>query len=133
MIIGAEIVPLDFPPIVLWAPDRKAYGRLSRLITAGRRRAVKGECELTFADVAEYATGLLAGLVTYPQLPDLQPLDPQSLASQSHDSDSPTSSGPASPDPTQIAQRPLFTAPVSRCRVTRWVSSASCLVTAVTC
>ncbi|MFW6170422.1 MAG: error-prone DNA polymerase [Planctomycetota bacterium] len=64
LIIGAEITPLDFPPVVLWVTDRKAYGRLSRLITLGRRRAGKGECELTFSDVAQHAEGLLAGLVT---------------------------------------------------------------------
>jgi error-prone DNA polymerase len=41
LIVGAEITPLDAPPVVLWATDRQAYGRLSRLITAGRRRAPK--------------------------------------------------------------------------------------------
>ena len=64
LIIGAEITPQDAPPIVLWATDRAAYGRLARLITLGRRRALKGECELTFDDVAQHAQGLLAGLVT---------------------------------------------------------------------
>ncbi len=66
LIIGAEIVPVDHPPIVLWATDRAAYGRLSRLITIGRRRAVKGQCELTFDDIVQHTEGLLAGLVTYP-------------------------------------------------------------------
>ena len=64
LIIGAELTPQDAPPIVLWAPDRAAYGRLARLITLGRRRAVKGECELTFDDLAQHTQGLLAGLVT---------------------------------------------------------------------
>jgi error-prone DNA polymerase len=64
LIIGAEITPRDAPPIVLWATDRAAYGRLARLITLGRRRAIKGECELTFDDLAQHAQGLLAGLVT---------------------------------------------------------------------
>ncbi len=41
LIIGAELTPRDAPPIVLWAPDRDAYGRLARLITLGRRRAGK--------------------------------------------------------------------------------------------
>ncbi len=66
LIIGAEMVPLDSAPLVLWAPDRAAYGRLSRLITLGRRRAMKGECELTFDDIAQHAQGLLAGLVNDP-------------------------------------------------------------------
>src|SRR4051812_24554086 len=61
LIIGAEVHPSDAPPVVLWATDRRSYGRLSRLITQGRRRAEKGECELTFDDIAQHAEGLAAG------------------------------------------------------------------------
>lgn len=60
LLIGAEVTPLDAPPVVLLATDRAAYGRLARLLTRGRRCAPKGECRLTFADVAEHAEGLLA-------------------------------------------------------------------------
>ena len=60
LIIGAEITPLDAPPLVLLAPDRAAYGRLARLITRGRLRCCKGECELYFSDIAELAEGLIA-------------------------------------------------------------------------
>jgi error-prone DNA polymerase len=63
LLIGAEITPIDAAPVVLWATDRKAYGRLSRLITVGRRRVEKGECQLTFDDIAKYADGLIAGVV----------------------------------------------------------------------
>ena len=49
--------------MVLWAADRAAYGRLARLITVGRRRAEKGQCRLTFDDLAGLAAGLLAGVV----------------------------------------------------------------------
>src|ERR1700749_1826806 len=35
LLIGAEITPLDAPPLLLWVTDRAAYGRLSRLITCG--------------------------------------------------------------------------------------------------
>lgn len=62
LIIGAEITPVDAPPIVLWATDRASYGRLCRLITRGRRQAPKGECVLTLQDVAEFAAGLVAGV-----------------------------------------------------------------------
>ena len=62
LVIGAEITPVDAPPVVLWATDRAAYGRLARLITCGRRRAEKGQCQITFADVAEHAEGLIAGI-----------------------------------------------------------------------
>jgi error-prone DNA polymerase len=64
LLIGAEITPSDAPPVVLWATDRASYGRLSRLITTGRRRAPKGECHLALDDIAEHHAGLLAGVVT---------------------------------------------------------------------
>jgi len=62
LLIGAEITPENGPPVVLWATDRAAYGRLARLITRGRRRAEKGECRLSVDDVAEHAAGLIAGI-----------------------------------------------------------------------
>src|SRR5438105_4489065 len=62
LIIGAEVYPLDAAPAVLWATDRKSYGRLSRLLTVGRRRAEKGKCQLTITDIAEHAEGLVAGV-----------------------------------------------------------------------
>jgi len=63
LIIGAEIIPNDAPPLVLWATNRQGYANLSRMITAGRRRASKGECWLTLADIGEYAEGLLGGVI----------------------------------------------------------------------
>ena len=60
--VGAEVFPEDSLPVVLWAPDRAAYGRLARLITCGRRRAEKGECQLEWEDIAQHAEGLLAGI-----------------------------------------------------------------------
>jgi error-prone DNA polymerase len=63
LLIGAEIRPADAPAVVLWATDRASYGRLARLITVGRRRAEKGDCRLTFADVAEHGEGLVCGVV----------------------------------------------------------------------
>ena len=67
LIIGAEFIPEDAPPVVLWASDRKGYGRLSRLLTLGRKRAAKGECRVQFEDVASLSEGLLAGAI--PHLP----------------------------------------------------------------
>lgn len=69
LIVGAEITPVDAPSVVLWATDRKAYGRLARLITVGRRAAPKGECRLTLDDVAAHAEGLLAGVIALPPSP----------------------------------------------------------------
>ncbi len=59
LLIGAEIVPEDGPSIVLLATDRNAYGRLSRLVTVGCRRAPKGKCRLKVADILEHAEGLI--------------------------------------------------------------------------
>ncbi|MFV2070521.1 MAG: PHP domain-containing protein, partial [Pirellulales bacterium] len=67
LIVGAEITLVDAPHVVLWAPDRAAYGRLSRLITVGRRRADKGDCSLAFDDLVLHADGLLAGIVPPPR------------------------------------------------------------------
>ena len=68
LLIGAEITPTDAPPIVLLATDRAAYGRLSRLITRGRRNAEKGQCRLTFDDIANHAAGLLGAMGSLPAL-----------------------------------------------------------------
>jgi error-prone DNA polymerase len=60
LIIGAEIIPVDAPPITLYATDRASYGRLARIITQGRLRTPKGACEVTLSDIAEHSQGLLA-------------------------------------------------------------------------
>jgi len=62
LIIGAEIHLHDAPPIVLLATSRAGYGQLSRLITVGRRRAVKGQCHLELADVVSCSHDLIACL-----------------------------------------------------------------------
>lgn len=66
LIVGTEVTPRDFPSLLLLPTDRKAYGRLCRLLTIGRRRAEKGSCDLAFADIAELAEGSL-GLVIPPR------------------------------------------------------------------
>ncbi len=63
LIIGAEITPVDAPPILLYAADRASYGRLARIITQGRLRAAKGECHITLEDIAQHAEGLVGALV----------------------------------------------------------------------
>ncbi|MFV1967732.1 MAG: error-prone DNA polymerase [Pirellulaceae bacterium] len=66
LIVGAEITLADGPAVIFWATDRAAYGRLSRLITVGRRRAEKGQCRLALEDLATHQEGLLAGVVPPP-------------------------------------------------------------------
>jgi error-prone DNA polymerase len=79
LLVGAEVTPADVPSVLLYAPDLRAYGQLARLLTRGRRRAPKGECHLTFADVAEHAPGLLAAVVPS-SAADPEPDDPHLLA-----------------------------------------------------
>lgn len=63
LLVGAEITLVDAAAVLIWAPDRAAYGRLTRLLTLGRRAAPKGECRLTFNDLANHAEGLLTGVL----------------------------------------------------------------------
>ena len=49
---GARLDLGDGPSLLCLPTTRRGYGALSRLITTGRRRAPKGECHLTRADVA---------------------------------------------------------------------------------
>jgi len=57
--VGSRLVFADGTPDLLAYPeDRAAYGRLCRLLTTGNRRAEKGDCILTVADLKEFSTGL---------------------------------------------------------------------------
>ncbi|MBG1233595.1 error-prone DNA polymerase [Aestuariivirga litoralis] len=60
LLVGARLVFRDGAPDVLAYPtDRAAYGRLCRLLSAGKMRAPKGECYLTFEDLLRWQEGLL--------------------------------------------------------------------------
>jgi error-prone DNA polymerase len=58
---------LDFidgtPSLLVYPSDREAYGRLTRLLTVGQRRAKKAHCELHWADFLDHAEGQLALVV----------------------------------------------------------------------
>ena len=60
LLVGARLETRDGYSLLAYPTDLEAYKRLSRLLTAGNRRAAKGECDLTFDDLAEYAEGLIA-------------------------------------------------------------------------
>lgn len=59
LLVGARLDLMDAPDRLVFPIDRAAYGRLSRLISLGRRRAPKGECHLFGADLDADDTGLL--------------------------------------------------------------------------
>jgi error-prone DNA polymerase len=68
LLIGARLVFRDGTPDVLAYPrDRAAYGRLCRLLSAGKLRAPKGECYLVFEDLLKWQEGLL--LIVLPPYP----------------------------------------------------------------
>ncbi|WP_304217166.1 error-prone DNA polymerase [Phenylobacterium aquaticum] len=58
---------LDFvdgtPSLLCYPTDREAYGRLTRLLSAGQLRAQKGECELHWEDYLQWSQGQLALVV----------------------------------------------------------------------
>ena len=81
LIVGAELHPVDGPPVVVWPSDRAAYGRLCRLLSRGRLRREKGACELRWQDIVELSDGLLAGLLLrQPVIDELPPADMQHFA-----------------------------------------------------
>lgn len=66
LIVGARLVLIDSPVDWIALPtDRAAYERLSQLLTLGKRRAEKGDCQLTFDDLLKAAKGLI--LIALPQ------------------------------------------------------------------
>ena len=53
LVVGSRLVLEDGPDILCYPTDRAAYGRLARLLTLGKRRAGKGQCRLTLADLTD--------------------------------------------------------------------------------
>jgi error-prone DNA polymerase len=63
LIVGSEVKLRNGPKLVLLATDRAAYGRLSGLVTAGRRGAEKGSYHLALEDLENGLEGCLALLI----------------------------------------------------------------------
>ena len=61
-LVGVRLVMRDGLDLFAWPTDRKAYGRLCRLLSLGQRRAEKGQCLLTLEDVRDFAEGSLFAL-----------------------------------------------------------------------
>src|SRR5262249_17692345 len=59
IVVGARLVFADGTPDILAYPqDRASWGRLTRLLTLGKRRAEKGDCILGLPDLLELIEGL---------------------------------------------------------------------------
>ncbi len=61
--VGVRLVLRDGLEFLCFPEDRAAYGRLSALLTLGKRRTVKGDCDLTLADLEAAAEGQLLVLL----------------------------------------------------------------------
>jgi error-prone DNA polymerase len=59
LIVGCRLDLADGTSLLAYPQDRAAYGRLTRLLTLGKRRAPKGECHLDYADVVVHGDGQL--------------------------------------------------------------------------
>jgi len=57
-LIGCRLDLTDAPGLLAYPIDRERYGRLSRLLSLGKMRAKKGECELSLQDVAGHSDGI---------------------------------------------------------------------------
>jgi error-prone DNA polymerase len=57
LVVGARLDFTDAPSVLCLPEDRAAYGRLSKLITLGRRRAPKGECAIARGDLFDHGDG----------------------------------------------------------------------------
>ena len=57
-LIGCRLDLTDASSLLAYPIDRDGYGRLSRLLSLGKMRVEKGECELSLADVAAHQEGI---------------------------------------------------------------------------
>jgi error-prone DNA polymerase len=63
LIVGCRLDLQCGTSLLVYPTDRAAYGRLCRLLTAGKTRAGKGACHLDWPDVEQWNEGLLAVLL----------------------------------------------------------------------
>ncbi|HEX3424195.1 MAG TPA: error-prone DNA polymerase [Sphingomicrobium sp.] len=54
-LIGCRLVLADAPALLAYPINRDGYGQLSRLLSLGKMRAKKGECELSLSDVIDHS------------------------------------------------------------------------------
>ncbi len=57
LLVGTRLCLMDGFETLCFPETRAAYGRLTRLLTRGNRRAIKGECHLWFEDLADLVRG----------------------------------------------------------------------------
>lgn len=57
LLVGARIDLTDGLSCICYPSDRKAWGRLCKLLSNGKRSAQKGECNIALSDLAAHARG----------------------------------------------------------------------------
>ncbi|MGC2414488.1 MAG: PHP domain-containing protein, partial [Stellaceae bacterium] len=57
LVIGVRLDLGGGTSLLAYPQDRAAYGRLTRLLTLGKRRAPKGECRLDYAEIVAHGEG----------------------------------------------------------------------------
>jgi len=57
-LIGCRLDPVDAPSLLAYPIDREGYGRLSRMLSLGKMRSAKGECDLSLSEIALHAEGI---------------------------------------------------------------------------
>ena len=84
--VGARLVFADGTPDILAYPrDRAAWGRLTRLLTVGKRRTEKGQCTLVLDDLLDHVDGQSLVVMGDPSrfdLDDRRPTVPSPLAGE---------------------------------------------------
>ena len=63
LIVGCRLDLIDGSGVLVYPADRPAYSRLCRLLSLGKRRAGKAKCNLDWADLPDFAEGLITVLV----------------------------------------------------------------------
>ncbi len=74
LIVGARLDLEDAPSLLCFPTNRAAYGRLTRLLTCGKRRAKKGKCQLFRSDVLTYGDGQIFIVLPPDEVPPTLPL-----------------------------------------------------------
>ena len=63
LVVGCRLVFSDHPELLVWPTDRAAYGQLCQMLTIGKRRTTKGECDLSVIDFLQHSQGMHAAVL----------------------------------------------------------------------
>src|ERR1700741_1159017 len=64
LVVGCRLDLYDGTSLLAYPTDRAAYGRFTRLLTLGKRRAPKGECHLDYPDVVAHGEGQIVMILS---------------------------------------------------------------------